>query len=746
MKRNFLTACLVMAAATSFAQKDSVLTDSFHILAPVEVRATRVNEKSPFAASNISSPEIQKKNLGQGLPGLLDQVPSVVVSSDDGVGVGYSSLRIRGTDITRINVTFNGIPVNDPESQGTFFVDIPDLGSSTGSIQVQRGVGSSTNGPGAFGASVNISNLDQQKAAGASISSAYGSFNTWKNTLLAHTGLLNNGFQFDLRLSKLNSDGYIDRAFSDLKSLHFISGWRSANEKTAIKFNLMTGKERTGQAWNGIGTSYTDKSAPVDYEKQLDAIGRTTNTLGKISDNKYYNDQTDNYQQDYYQLFINQKFGESWTANISGFLTRGKGYYNEYKAGETFSDYGLPDTLTIGNQHFTTTNLTRQLWLDNFYYGSVFSANYSKKNTGISLGGALTRYDGRHYGYVKWAEMGFPLDYRWYRLTSLKKDVNFFAKLEQQILSGFFAFGDLQVRDVDYLIHGFRTNPGIESDNHYTFFNPKVGLSYLIKHAYNRSSKVYTSFAVANKEPNRDDFEASTANKPKAERLQDIEVGYNFQSSGFQAGINGYYMKYKDQLILTGKINDVGAYVRTNVENSYRAGIEMTASLKPANWIQVQGNATLSQNKISDLTQYADNYDQGGQIEEHLHKTDIAFSPNTIAGATVTFEPFTATSQKNHFFLDLVEKYVSRQYLDNASNRLRSINPYSLSDVRLRYHRSGKLFKESSFILMVNNLFDKKYENNGYTYSYRYGGTMTTENYYFPQAGINWNFGVTLGF
>ena len=753
MKRILMFIGLSCTAGSSlFAQRDSIPPDSVQLLTPVEVRSTRLNEKSPFAVSNIGKKEIAKQNLGQNFPSLLNQIPSVVVSSDDGVGVGYSSMRIRGTDIARTNVTFNGIPVNDPESQGAFFVNFGDIASSTSSVQLQRGVGSSTNGAGAFGASLNIYNIEQNKQAAASISNAYGSFNTWKHTLQAGTGLLHGGFQFDVRLSKINSSGYIQRSNSDLKSLQFLAGWTSKDEMTNIKFNLLSGKEKTGQAWNGIGTIFFDGQGAdgLSYSDQLDLAGRQTNTLGKMANGSYYDDQTDNYQQDYYQLFLNHKFNPYWSANLSFFLTRGKGYYNEYKngdfgEGEKLGDYGLPPVV-IGDSTITHTQLTRQLWLDNHYYGTVFSMNYSRNNTDINIGGAYTQYDAKHYGFVRWADIGVPVNYRWYNLPASKNDFNIYAKLQQQIIANLYGFVDLQLRSVDYDINGFRKNPGLKSGGHYTFFNPKAGVSYIMKHANTAQSKIYGSVAVANKEPNRDDFEANMTEAPKHEQLTDFELGYQFNAKRFEAGINGYYMKYKNQLIATGKINDVGAYVRVNADNSYRAGVELTAAYRPAYWLQASANATFSRNKIKNLVQYSDDYDNDGQISESFNNTDIAFSPNTVAGAVLTFEPFTKPQGKQHLYFDLLEKYVGRQYLDNSQNKLRSVNPYALTDTRVRYQFSSNVFRDIGIILMVNNIFNKKYENNGYTFSYLYEGVMTTENYYFTQAGINWNIGLTLGF
>lgn len=753
MKRILMFIGLSCTAGTSlFAQTDSIPSDSVLLLTPVEVRSTRLNEKSPFAVNNIGKKEIAKQNLGQNFPSLLNQIPSVVTSSDDGVGVGYSSMRIRGTDIARTNVTFNGIPVNDPESQGAFFVNFGDIASSTSSVQLQRGVGSSTNGAGAFGASLNIYNIEQSKQAFASISNAYGSFNTWKHTLQAGTGLLRGGFQFDMRLSKVSSSGYIQRSNSDLKSLQFLAGWTSKDEMTNIKFNLLSGKEKTGQAWNGIKTIFTadEDPATIDYTRQLDAAGRQTNTLGKMANGNYYNDQTDNYQQDYYQLFLNHKFNPYWSSNISFFMTRGKGYYNEYKngdfgEGEELEDYGLTP-VTIGDSVITNTQLTRQLWLDNHYYGTVFSVNYNRNNTDINIGGAYTQYDAKHYGFVRWADIGVPLNYQWYNLPASKNDFNVYAKLQQQLFTDFYGFVDVQLRSVDYVIDGFRKNKGLKSGGQYTFFNPKAGVSYIMKHANTAQSKIYGSVSVANKEPNRDDFEANTTEAPKHEELTDFELGYQLNAKKFEAGINGYYMKYKNQLIATGKINDVGAYARTNVDNSYRAGIELTAAYRPAYWLQASANATFSRNKIKSLVQYSDDYDNGGQLSESFSNTDISFSPNTIAGATLTLEPFTKPESKQHLYFDLLEKYVGRQYLDNSQKKLRSINPYALTDARVRYQFASNTFKDISLILMVNNIFNKKYENNGYTFSYLYGGVISTENYYFTQAGTNWNVGLTFGF
>ncbi len=728
----FFLGVLSLPVCSSAQDADSITkTERHEELIPVEIRAVRVNEKTPFAVSNLNEKEIRTQNLGQDIPYILNQTPSVVISSDAGAGVGYTGMRIRGTDASRINFTINGIPVNDAESQAAIFVDFPDLLSSTQSIQVQRGVGSSTNGAGAFGASVNLSNLNQDKKAFAEVNNTYGSFNTWKHTIRAGSGLLKGGFQFDVRASKISSDGYIERSSSDLKSLQFLAGWTSKDENTSVRFNLFTGTEKTGQAWNGV---------PQDSL----ATNRKFNGLGRKRDGSYYNDQTDNYQQDYYQLFFDHKFDENLSAHAGLFLTRGKGFYNEYRLGEAFADYGLPNYTTPAGDTAKSTDLTRRLWLDNYYYGAVYSVAYQKNKTQVILGGAYTRYDAKHYGFVTWADYGVPVDYRWYNLTAYKRDFNIYAKLQQQLAQHWFLFGDLQYRRVSYEINGFRKNPTLHPSVDYDFVNPKAGLSYISQHANGAESKAYGSFAVANKEPNRDDFEASPTALPKHESLYDAELGYQYRGNKWEAGANLYYMNYRNQLILTGKINDVGTYTRSNADKSYRAGIELTAGVRPASWLHLQANATLSQNKILDFTEYIDNYDEGGQLVHHYDKTDIAFSPDIIAGGSATIEPLRKQLQHQQFFIDLLGKYVGRQYLDNTSNKARSINGYGLCDVRLRYTVQTSFVKELGISLALNNVLNKKYEANGYTFSYKSDGTIATENFYFPQAGFNFLLGVNI--
>lgn len=737
MKKQILAIIALGAATAVHAQSDSTEAAQRSLLQPqylqpVEIRSLRAGSNSPFAKTELNKKDIEKANLGQDLPYLLQYTPSAVVTSEAGAGVGYTGIRVRGTDGTRINVTLNGIPVNDAESQGTFFVNFGDLASSTSSIQLQRGVGTSTNGAGAFGATMSISNMEQMEKAGAEITNSYGSFDTWRHTIKAGTGLLKNGLQFDVRMSQINSRGYIDRSNSDLKSMQFLAGWK-ASEKTQLRFMLMTGKEKTKQAWNGV---------PEDSLK----TNRTYNELGMRADGSFYNNQTDNYQQDYYQFFVDHKFSKYLTGHVAAFMTRGKGYYQEYKLGQAYVDYGLEDNIR-NSDTLTSTDIIRQLWLDNYYYGSVFSLIYEKNKTQLTFGGGWNQYTGEHYGDVIWAlDGGVPDNHRWYDLDAQKNDLNLYAKIEQKAGEKLMLFGDVQYRNVAYNIYGFRDNPAIEAIPVYNFINPKAGVTYFIANNGSKIEKLYASVAVANKEPNRNDFEASPINQPQHEQLYDAEVGFDRTVSKLHINANYFYMHYRNQLVLTGQINDVGAYTRTNVPVSYRTGIELQAAYVPNYWLKVFGNATYSQNKIQDFTEYIDNYDNptGAQDVVAHGTTDIAFSPNLIGAAGITLSPFRYMNKEQVLEFDLLGKYVGQQYLDNTSDANRSIDPYGLCDIRIRYSIKTKPFRELGLNLMLNNVLNQKYVSNGYTFSYIAGGELSTVNYYYPQAGFNFLLGVTM--
>jgi iron complex outermembrane recepter protein len=689
------------------------------LLQGIEVLAVRASATAPFAKTNLSKKDIEKNNLGQDLPFLLNQAPSVVVSSDAGTGVGYTGIRIRGTDATRINVTLNGIPYNDAESQGTFFVNLPDFVSSAGSIQVQRGVGTSSNGAGAFGASINISTNEVNKNFYAELHNSAGSYNTFKHTFRFGSGLLGKHITIDGRLSRISSDGFIDRASSDLKAAYGSIAW--IDSKHSLRLNVFTGKEKTYQAWYGVPAHLLDSN-------------RTFNPAGTEQPGKPYDNETDNYRQTHYQLFYNHSINARWQWSMAGFFTKGRGYYQQYKGGAEFAGYGLPDYYD-GTATITKTDLVRRLWLDNNFYGTTFSAKYKKSGTELLLGGGWNRYDGIHYGEVIWVKLSgsIPANYHFYDLTAQKTDVSMFAKWTEKFSPRWQAFTDLQWRSIDYTINGFRNNPGIKTGARFGFVNPRLGVTYMHK-----GWQVYASYARAAHEPNRDDFEAAPGERPKAEKLNDLELGMEKKGKNYLLAANIYYMHYKDQLVLTGKVNDVGAYTRTNIPNSYRMGIELQGSVNPAKWVSLNGSVTFSENKIKGFTEYIDDYDNGGQKSNVFSKTDIAFSPAVVANAGISFIPCKNAS------IGFTGKYVSRQYLDNTGNKNRSLNPFYVQDALLSYTIFNKLFKETTLRIQLNNIFSRKYEPNGYTFSYISGGSLATENYYFPMAPFNCMVGVSV--
>jgi len=717
MKRILLSVLILSCLTANGQQEEKTKKDSMLMLEPVELTAIRAGENSPFTKTNLYKKDLEKINLGADLPFLVNQTPSVVINSDAGNGVGYTGIRIRGTDASRINVTLNGIPFNDAESQGTFFVDLPDFASSVSSIQVQRGVGTSSNGAGAFGASINISTNQANTLPYAELNNSAGSFNTWKNTLKAGSGLMGNHFTADVRLSRISSDGYIDRASSDLKSFYFSTAY--LGKKSSLRFNTFLGKEKTYQAWYGVSAA--------DLK-----TNRTVNYAGTERPGEPYDNETDNYTQNHYQLFYNQQFSSRFKFNTALFYVKGKGYYEQYKADEAYEDYGLPKPV-IGNQPISRTDLVRQLWLDNDFYGSIFSFHYLDSASRFTLGGGWNRYLGNHHGDVVWAQHGFTPPGRWYNLDAFKTDYNLFFKEQTKISRQFTLFYDLQVRGVNYTINGFRKTPGLKVNNRYHFFNPKAGISY----TKNKWSG-YLSWSKGQKEPNREDFETGLNQLPKPEKLHDVELGIEKKENKYTVGLTGYYMRYKDQLVLTGKINDVGAYTRTNIPRSYRAGVELTAAAVFSHWINVSGNLTLSRNKVLDFTEYIDDYDNGGQKTNVYAVTDIAYSPSVTGGAVINLIPLTNTE------LSLISKYVSKQYLDNTQNENRLLRPFFTQDTRLTYTFSRNRIKEVLLILQVNNVFNTLYEPNGYTFSYIYGGRQVTENYYYPMAGRNFMLGINI--
>lgn len=703
--------------STSGAFAQEALQDTTELV-PVEVRATRAGSKAPFTKTNLKRADIEQKNLGQDLPYLLNQVPAVVVASDAGTGVGYTGIRIRGTDATRINVTLNGIPFNDAESQGSFFVNLPDFASSAASIQVQRGVGTSSNGAGAFGATINMSTAEDNKLPYAELANSYGSFNTWKNTLRLGSGVIGKYFTTDVRLSNITSDGYVDRATSDLKSYYFATNFEKGN--TGMRFITFSGREKTYQAWNGISEADLKTNRRINYS-------------GMEKPGTPYHNETDNYRQDHYQLFLTQKLGTGLLFNTGIFYVKGRGYYEQYKADRDYEDYGLPNP-TVEGTAVTSTDLVRQLWLKNEYYGNVFSLQYNRAGTEATFGGSVTKYIGNHFGDVIWAKNGMPEPtHRWYNNDAWKNDATVYGKWQQQLAANWYGYTDLQLRTVRYRIDGFRENPALGVNNQYLFFNPKLGLTY-----QKGSLMGYASYSIAQKEPNRDDFETGAEQQPRPEKLGDLELGIEQKAKNYNWGITGYYMHYKDQLVLTGQINDVGAYTRTNIKESYRLGVELQGAARLTNWAQISANLALSRNKVQNFTEFVDDFDNGGQKTTNYKETDIAFSPRVVGGAQLTLTPV------KDLAVVIFGKHVGRQYLDNTQQRSRSLDGFFVADAQVRYAIKVAGLKEINFVGQVYNVLDKMYTPNGYTFSYFTGNAVTSENYYFPMAGRNFMAGVTI--
>ena len=714
--------CLMLTVLSTLslfvqAQQQSKLNDTLY-LQPIEVNSIRASDRDPFSKVNLNKKVIENNNLGQDLPFLLNQTPSVVVNSDAGNGIGYTGIRIRGTDGTRINVTLNGIPYNDAESQGTFFVNLPDFSSSVNSIQIQRGVGTSSNGTGAFGASVNLSTNEVNDSSYAELNNSIGSYNTLKNTIKFGTGILKKHFTIDGRLSRISSDGYVDRASSNLKSFYFSTAFIDKN--SSLRLNIFSGKEKTYQTWYGIPESKLKTN-------------RTYNSAGQEHPDNPYDNETDNYTQTHYQLFYNNKISNYWKSNVAVFLTKGSGYYEQYKSNQNLSDYGIADYQS-GSVLITQTDLIRQLWLDNNFYGTIFSVQHNKNKSLLTIGGGFNKYDGKHFGNVVWTKVQ-PLvgsNHQWYNHTAYKNDLSVYTKWTQQLSQYFQSFVDVQFRNVDYTINGFRNNPSLMIQTNYNFVNPKAGFTY-----FNDGWQAFLSFAMGSKEPNRDDFEAGKSLQPKAEKLQDFEWGIEKKNKKFSYGVNFYYMNYKDQLVLTGKINDVGAYTRTNISKSYRTGIEIQSNVVLAKWLNIEANISMSENKVKDFTEFIDDYDNGGQITNQYKKSTLLLSPSLVAGSIINLIPFKDGE------ISLINKYVSKQYLDNTEKNSRSLNSYYIQDIKLSYRLKCKILKEVRLIGQLNNIFNKRYESNGYTFSYVYG-ELTTENYYFPMAPINGILGVNI--
>lgn len=717
-------------------EKTFTLHLSLYHLEEVQVVATRANNNTPTTFSNLNSEAIQQKNYGQDLPYLLDGSLSTVVSSDAGAGVGYTNIRIRGVDQTRTNVTINGIPINDAESQAMFWVNMPDFSSSAENIQIQRGVGTSANGGAAFGASINVKSEKIHQKAYLELDNSFGSFSTFKNTLKMGTGIFKKHFALDVRLSNILSKGYVDRSRSDLKSFYVSGVW--FNNKSMLKFISFGGRENTYQAWNGVPESRinNDKDGMLAYADRNGFSQEETDNLlnsGRTYNYFTYKNQIDHYKQMHYQLHFNHSFSNHLKLNVSLHYTRGRGYYEEYKNNQKLANYNIPDVIINDSITIKKTDLIRRKWLDNHFFGTVYNLTYSKGNLELIYGGGLNQYLGKHYGDVIWARFASnsEINQKYYNDKASKTDFNNYLKVNYQYKRNTF-FADVQLRIVHYVFEGISdlnntANLSTQKVN-YVFFNPKVGWMY----HWNTHNDTYASIAISNREPIRKDFtENIQGNRPKHETLYNLEVGHKFQKGKWAINANYFMMYYVNQLILTGQINDVGGYTRTNAKQSYRTGFELEASFRAFKWMNILAGGTYSFNKIIDFTEYIDDYDNGGQVAVQHKNTDLALSPNLIVSWGLNFKPI------KNFDINLAGKYVGRQYLDNASDKARSITGYYVMDLSLNYLLELKKIRGIEFGVLVNNLLNSKYENNGYTYSYIYGNERIKENFYFPQAGIN---------
>ena len=729
-KINFLLTILFVPFVFFGQSNDSISIKK--ILDEVSVNAIRAKTNTPVAFTNLNKQQIAKSNLGQDLPFLISSTPSVVTTSDAGAGIGYTGFRIRGTDPSRINVTVNGIPLNDSESQGVWWVNIPDFASSLENIQIQRGVGTSTNGAAAFGASLNLQTIGLNTKAYAITNNSVGSYNTLKNNIEFGSGLINNKFTFDARLSRISSEGYIDRATSDLKSLYVQGTYFDDN--STFKGIIFSGNERTYQAWNGVPLIYLDTN-------------RTFNSYT-------YENEVDNYAQTHYQLHYSKNLNQKTILNIAGHFTHGEGYYEQEKLDQNLLDYNLSNII-LTNDTISSTDLIRRKWLNNDFGGITFSVKHTKENLNIIFGGAANKYSGQHYGNIIWAEYSSNGDYNheYYRNIATKFDNNIYLKSNYKATDNTSVFLDLQLRTLNYEFDGNDISGDLDRQEvNLEFFNPKFGLS----HYLNKNQLFYASYAVANKEPNRADYvESSPNSRPVHETLFDTEIGYKYQDKWLMFNLNFYYMDYDNQLIKTGEINDVGYFTSKNVKNSFRKGLEIESSYILNNKLSLSGNLTISENKLDTLVQYVDNWDTGDQNQVVHENTDLAFSPNLTWAANINYK-----YNKNTNFL-LNTKYVGNQYIDNTSSEKRMLESYMISNFQIDYHIKSSIFTKAKISFLVNNLFDIEYVNNAWIYRYisdssdpreyddyttKGDGNIYDMAGYFPQATRNYLLGLTLGF
>ena len=685
---------------------------------------------SPIAFTNVRKKDISDVNLGQDIPVLLDQTVSAVSSSDAGAGIGYTNIRIRGTDQTRINVTINGIPYNDPESQGVFWVNLPDISSSTQSLQIQRGVGSSSNGSAAFGATINLLTSGYESKPYAELNLGGGSYNTYKRNVLFGTGIINEHWIIEGRLSAINSDGYIDRANSSLSSYYFSAGY--LGEKSSLKFIHFAGKELTYQSWWGTPQSRIENDSAGMYWHVVNNGLDSEDSLNLFNSGRTYNyytyeNEVDNYAQNHYQLHWHNQLNSKLKYKLALHYTYGRGYYEQFRKQDDFSDYGLTNPVMPSGDTIYESDFIRQRWLDNHFVGGVYALEYQHSAWNFTFGGGYNEYYGDHFGEIIWAEyaQNIPAITRYYNNAGVKKDLNNYLKADV-VLGKWHFFGDVQLRNVQYRASGVDNDQvHFDIDRHFLFFNPKAGMHYTI----DQKQSAYASYGVGNKEPVRSDFiDAPEGVTPQHETLFDLEAGYRYQHSKMSWELNLYHMKYNNQLVVTGELNDVGAAVRQNIPDSYRAGIEIQGAFKLSKSLLLSANATLSQNKIAEFEETIYDYTNDFDIVVISHKnTDIALSPNIVAGGSLQYQP------TKNWSITWVSKFVGQQFLDNTSNQDRIIPAFMVNHLLVGYSIKLPKVGEVQVRLMVNNLMNVEYQSFGYTYSYIYGD-LITENFYYPQA------------
>lgn len=715
---------------------DVVMEGSRYQLDEIEVMANQLDEDSPFSYTEVSAEELNVKKGAQDLPFLLEYNPSMVVTSDAGAGVGYTSMRVRGSDATRINITVNGVPINDSESHGVFWVNMPDFSSSVDDLQIQRGVGPSTNGAAAFGATVSMNTNRVKENSSINIEGTYGSFNTRKLSFNVNTGLINDRWNIEGRYSRINSDGYVDRASSELESYYFSAS--HLGKKSSLSFITFSGSERTYQSWWGVPEARLENDEEALLNHYYNNLGVTYLTPQDSvnlfdSDRRYnyylYENQVDDYGQDHYQLIWKQQAHENWNFNLTAHYTRGRGFFEEFKVDERFSDYGL-ELRNSSNEPVESSDLVRRRWLDNHFLGVIFNNDITLNDRArLLLGSSSNVYLGDHFGNVIFAQDAVVVDkdYNYYFSDATKWDNNLYAKLNWQASDKLLLFADLQARSLSYESLGTDNDlVPINIDTSYTFFNPKLGLTWI----RNQQSQFYISLARSEREPVRSDFiDAIGTQVPDTEKLWDLELGHRFNTGDFSIQSNIYFMQYNDQLVLTGAVNDVGAPVRTNVDQSYRLGLELDGLYKFNTNFSWQANLSLSRNRIDYFEEQLFDYLNNTVVTNAYNDSNIAFSPDVILGSNLNYT-------FKDFELRLLSKYVGQQFLDNTSNESRSLDAYFYSDLVVSYAPRVKGIENLSIKFMINNLLDAEYASNAYTYSYIFGD-LITENFYYPQAGRN---------